>query len=193
MKMNAETCRDRPGRTVFLSGVHGVGKTTLCNAVARQARINTVSSSSLLDEQGGRWAQDGGQDNKTASECICQRLEKLLVAPIFLLVDGHCTLAEGKGNISVVDKEIFRRIRVQGFILLIDDVEVIQKRIFKRDGMSVDRSFIGKLQDAELRYSAVLSIMLGVKREIIDLSVCSFVEAERKIVTFIESINAQYP
>lgn len=186
MKRNAEICCDRPGRTVYLSGVHGVGKTTLCNAVAQQIQVKHVTASSLLDKYAFRYKQYAKSVKGGESEFICQCIEEMLMVVPFLLVDSHCVLVDRQNNIVKVDREIFRRIRVQGIVLLVDTVDRIQERLWQRDGELIECDTINELQDAELEYSGVVANMLGVKRKIIDVSKVDFASMVTEVLSFIK-------
>ncbi len=163
MIANFKSRNNKPGSSIFLSGVHGVGKTTLCEAVAQIVEIKHVISSSLLERNA--LPVPGGE-----SEFICRRIEELLMSTPVLLVDGHFVLSDHQRNIIRVDKEIYRRIRVQGIIVLVDAVERIQERLEKRDGKRVDSGFLTEFQDAELEHSDRVARMLNVERLIIDMS-----------------------
>ena len=163
MKIDVENFRKILGSSIFFSGVKGVGKTTLCNVIAQEIEIQHVTASSLLERNS--LSVVGGE-----SECICRRIEDMLISTPLLLVDGHFVLSDLQRNIVRVDAEIYRRIRVQGIIVLVDAAEKIQERLEKRDGKRVDRGFLAELQNAEIEHSARVARMLNVERLIVDLS-----------------------
>ena len=186
MIANFKSRNNKPGSSIFLSGVHGVGKTTLCNAIAQEIGIKHVISSSFLEQKNE--SVPGGE-----SEFICRRIEELLMSTPVLLVDGHFVLSDHQRNIIRVDKEIYRRIRVQGIIVLVDAVERIQERLENRDGKRVDRGFLKEFQDAELEHSDRVARMLNVERLIIDLSetelACAVSDAQNFIRVFLNDLQ----
>jgi len=178
MKVFTENSCICPGSCIFLSGVNGVGKTTLCNSVAHQLKVTHLTASSLLDRNAVSIA--GGE-----SEFICQRIEEILLSEPFLLVDGHFVLSDSQGKLCLVDTEIYRRIKVIGIIVLIDSVKNIQNRLEKRDTRQVDRLFLKNLQDAELKHSEGVARELNIRRLIIDVSQNDFALRVSEVQRFI--------
>lgn len=178
MKIAAENRCNSLGSSIFLSGANGVGKTALCNAVVQRKKVEHVTASSLLEKNAKSIV--GGE-----SEFICRRIEEMLTSTPFLLVDGHFALFDRRYYLVKVDQEIFRRIRVQGIVVLVDAVESIQERLEKRDGKRVDLVHLKAQQDAELEHSVVVARMLNVDRKIIDVSQGDFAERVNDVLSFI--------
>ena len=65
-----------------------------------------------------------------------------------LILDGHFCLQSSTG-IYDVPVSTFESINISTIFLLTDDIDVIHKRLFSRDGEALDKEMIFNLQEAE--------------------------------------------
>lgn len=153
---------------IFLGGVHGVGKTTVCEQVFTPAGYRCVTASSLIKAYGVRPDQ-----NKRV-----QKVADNQVAPIEqldfekqhhdrLLLDGHYCLNNGQNQIEPIDIEVFGKIRPDTFVLLKDCPNKIAKRLKNRDGKKWDGAFVEQFQEAEEQHAEYISYKLNIPFQII--------------------------
>ena len=118
---------------IFISGVHGVGKSYFCDLVKKKLGIDTFTAKEL---------------KKNGSSFI---------------LDGHFCLLDVDGIIKRIPRETFEEIKPDFIVLLTEKPEVISMRREKRDGIKIDVSEIKKFQDAEIDYAKEIANHLDVE------------------------------
>ncbi|MBY8290996.1 AAA family ATPase [Vibrio fluvialis] len=135
-------------KIIFVSGIHGVGKGTLCKSLKESLNYPTYSCSDLIKlnseyiEMGK--AVSNAEKNQIA---LLTGLEKIKEDVIIL--DGHFCLVGREGQIIELGFETFDAIRPQKIINVTCDVAVVHQRLMDRDGTSLDMSVLQKLQQRE--------------------------------------------
>ena len=122
---------------IFISGVHGVGKSYFCNLVKEATGIACFSASSLISE---RKEHDFPADKRVTD--IDENQTHLLAAVDELrtdhgefLLDGHFCLLNKTGEITRVPIETFTSLKPDAIILLTEKPEIIAERRKERDGV----------------------------------------------------------
>lgn len=154
---------------IFLGGVHGVGKTSMCAGAFERFGLKTISASSIIRSE----REYPSSDSRTAvsnvggnQELLVRGVRRLMAEnPGRYLLDGHFALRTQAGNIEEIDADVFKAIGVNGLICLFDDPAAIAQRLVDRDGVIHDASAISELQSAELRSAETVSrsLQLGLK------------------------------
>lgn len=154
---------------MFLGGVHGVGKTSMCADISEKYDLKVISASAVIRAE----REHPASDSRTAvlnvggnQELLIRGVQRLAAdTPARYLLDGHFALRTLAGNIEEIDVAVFQAIDVSGLICLIDDPAAIAQRLAARDGEVHDVIAISQLQAAELRSaeSASRTLRLGLK------------------------------
>lgn len=150
---------------IFLGGVHGVGKTSMCAGVSEKFGQEVISASAIIRAE----RQHPSSDSRTAvlnvggnQGLLVRGVQRLVTgAPRRYLLDGHFALQTLAGNIEEIDADVFQAIGVSGLICLFDDPIAIAQRLAARDGVVHDAFAISELQSAELRSAEAVSRTLG--------------------------------
>ncbi len=151
---------------IFLGGVHGVGKTSMCAGASQRFGLRVISASAIIREERVR----PSSDSRTAvlnvggnQELLVRGVHRIVADfPERHLLDGHFALRTLAGSIEEIDTDVFRAIGVSGLICLIDDPGAIAQRLAARDGEVHDVIAISQLQAAELRSAKAASRTLGL-------------------------------
>lgn len=137
---------------VFVGGVHGVGKTTICNKIKELWKIEAYSSSQLIKKY-----SDGILDGKKEVKDVLKNQNILLNAielnvskDELVLLDGHFVLLKNDYSFENVPLEIFKNINLAGVIMIFEEAEVILERLKIRDDKIYDIDIINKFQKLEL-------------------------------------------
>ena len=161
-------------RTLFIGGVHGVGKSTACAQVANDLSCLHVRASDLIrQERSNAIAKSGKlvEDVNGNQELLLQGFDRLKSSSTaqWILLDGHYALRDNSTNIQLLPVTIFQGLRLSGLVCLENDPIVIVKRIEARDGSSVSVEEVSELQKAKLEHaeavSKALSLPLSILRE----------------------------
>ena len=122
---------------VFVGGVHGVGKSSLCTECAASMGIASYTASDLIrrynDGDVGLYKEvvsvSGNQDT------LITALRGLPSGPY--LLDGHFVIRSKTAGISLIPVATFESIAPLGIILVTGDPEMAAQRMLERDAKSI--------------------------------------------------------
>ncbi|WP_412464771.1 ATP-binding protein [Flavobacterium mekongense] len=143
---------------IFLGGIHGVGKGTICKEIASKTKLIHITASQIL-----KWEEISELDNKkvenisSTQERLIIGLKKLIQKNENYLLDGHFCLLNSEGIPSRVDEETFRQINPKLLTIVIDNPHEIAKRLSTRDGKIYDFETLNNFQNMEIEYAKYLS------------------------------------
>lgn len=136
---------------IFIAGIHGVGKTTLCHSISKELEINAYSSSDLIRKF------KNIDDNEKIVESINSN-QDILLESIKLnineekdyILDGHFILMDKDYSFKEVPLKTFIDIRLKYIVILYEDIDIIVKRLNDRDGSNYRKEFIEEFQRKEI-------------------------------------------
>ena len=148
---------------VFVGGIHGVGKSTLCKKVSDLGGYKYFTASSLISSYGKKTDKekrvDQIEDNQVA---LLKQLELVRTKDYRVLLDGHFTLINKQGEISPVDSGVFKFMKPDKLVLFKGYPEEIAKRLKERDGKKWDSSFLEKFQEEEEKHAQRVSERINI-------------------------------
>jgi predicted transcriptional regulator/adenylate kinase len=153
------------GRLLFIAGVHGVGKTTLCDRYAVQRGLPHKSASQLIRE-----ANQAAICSKSKAVRNIADNQKLLVNAVQqyreagenLLLDGHFALWDKEHRPQPLDIEVFSQLGIDGIVVVHDTPAKIAQRLKKRDTHGASTAAVGELQRIELLRAVEVAKALGI-------------------------------
>jgi len=157
-------------RTVFIGGVHGVGKTYFCENIVCRFDAAHVTASELI----GRHVKH--QIDKTVPNIeknqliLAEELARYETNCRTILLDGHFCLLNAVSSIQDVPLETFRAISPYAIILLIDNPEAIAERLSNRDSCVHSIELISELQLREIARANLISQSLKVPISTIEVT-----------------------
>jgi adenylate kinase len=133
----------------FISGIHGVGKGTLCRQLNAELGIPIYSCSDLI-KKNSEYIEDGKvvAAAERNQEALIQGLSKIHEER--LLLDGHFCLIGKEQSIIELDDNVFDAIAPVAVINVICEPEIIHERLLKRDGKAISADMLDKLQSKEI-------------------------------------------
>lgn len=143
---------------VFIGGIHGVGKGTICKEISNESGLIHLTASQVL-----KWNEISKSDNKlvdnisTTQERLILGLKNLIEKDKQYLLDGHFCLLNSKGIPSKIEEETFDYINPRIVAIVIDNVEKVVERLEKRDKRKYDSKVLNQLQEMEIEYAKYLS------------------------------------
>lgn len=148
---------------IFVAGIHGVGKTYLCQALAANTGLRHASASQLIREE--RSSQSWGADKLVADiesnqQALTSAVERILQDEAVLVLDGHFVLKTSTG-LEKVPLNVFERLELSAIVLIEADVQVVAERLAERDA----NTSAGDLKEclrSERRAAIHASKILGV-------------------------------
>jgi len=150
---------------IFIGGIHGVGKSTVCDQMCLNKTIDYLSASSLI-----KWAEintDPKNKNVTNIEDTQQRLLRGLNETVQMnrnyLLDGHFCLFNKDSEVSKIPISLFRNIRPALLCLVMGNVAEVKKNIELRDNREYDLNLLTQMQEEEIRQAGFIALDLGIE------------------------------
>ncbi len=155
-------------KTVFVGGVHGVGKTHFCKNIICRFDAAHVTASELI----GRHVKH--QIDKTVSNIgrnqliLAEELARYQTSCRTILLDGHFCLLDATSTIQEVPLETFKAVSPCAIVLLIDNPEAIVERLSNRDSRTHRLKLTSELQSKEIMRAEFVSQSLEIPISIIN-------------------------
>lgn len=153
---------------VLLNGIHGSGKSFLCDKLTTYG-IPIYSASHLIAE----YKNESYTSNKFINHIednqlsLIEMVNKLECDEPYVL-DGHLCLLDGNGEICRINREVIIQLNPKIIITKVSDPNEIFKRLKHRDKQKYNIDFLKSFQYEEIQYAKELSEMLKIKLMTID-------------------------
>ncbi|MBD1214592.1 MAG: AAA family ATPase [Dolichospermum circinale Clear-D4] len=169
---------------IFIGGVHGVGKTTLCKKIESRFNIEHFSASNLIaKEKAEEHLRNKQVDNITENQdFLVTAINKYFKNETWYLLDGHFCLLNKNNEISKIPYSTYEGICPSAIIVLVDQPENIYTRLNLRDSIEHDLSLLRFFQEQEIDYAGYIKDKLNIPYIMCNLS------EEEKIYTFVEDL-----
>jgi len=115
---------------IFISGVHGVGKSYFCNKVKEKLDVDTFSASKLISERkhSGFSRDKLIPDIDDNQQYLLMVVQDLNATGTNYLLDGHFCLLNAEGHVTRIPKDTFIALRPDAIVLLTEKPETIAER-----------------------------------------------------------------
>lgn len=149
---------------IFISGVHGVGKSFFCDLVRERTGIESYSASKLITERkkAGFPASKLIPDIDENQQYLLDAVEELRASGKDFLLDGHFCLLDGNGTVTRISEDTFSTLHPDAIVLLTEDPAIIAERRSSRDGVVAPIEDIRTFQDEEIQYSQEIAGLLKI-------------------------------
>jgi adenylate kinase len=147
---------------VFIGGIHGVGKGTLCEKVCKDLNLHHLSASEVL-----KWEEISEKENKLVKDFsltqnrLITNLHQIVKENERYVIDGHYCLLNKENVPEKIDFDTFRKLNPFAFVIIVDDVQKIKRRLENRDNREYDFELLLRFQELELEYSIELAEQLN--------------------------------
>jgi len=142
--------------TVFVGGIHAVGKTFVLKPICEGLGVRHATASQLIKEQRGleNWTVsrqvDAIDQNQKALVAAVQRLEK---DGERIVLDGHFVLRRSVNVHEIIGIETFSQLMVHGVILLEASVPTIADRLRQRGDVTWSQTEISTFSQKESQHA----------------------------------------
>lgn len=149
---------------IFIGGVHGVGKTTICSELTANYHIPVYSASKIISELKNQNLPSNKliPDVDVNQTLLIEGLKSVRTTEETFILDGHFCLINEKRTITKIAESIFQRIEPNACIVVTDSVDNIAERLKARDHIDYEQSFIKFFQDEEMNHAIFLSNNLNI-------------------------------
>ncbi|MGB1188254.1 MAG: ATP-binding protein [Cycloclasticus pugetii] len=151
-------------KIIFIGGIHGVGKSTLCTKIFDLLGIKSYSASKLIQSVSNlEFPLDKKiQGINKNQDLLITAVEEHVNPNIYCLLDGHFCLLNQNGEVSDIPLTTFTELSPAATIVLTNEPGTIYTQIKDRDGTEMDIKKITAFQDRELEYSKLVSQALNI-------------------------------
>ena len=144
---------------VFVGGIHGVGKSTLCKQLCLDFNFKYLSASELI-----KWTEINEDAKNKKVKDIASTQNRLLNGLLEnvendkrYILDGHFCLLNAEGITSRVPLSLFENINPMLFCLVTGDICQIQKTLEERDQRPYNANLLLSMQTQEIEHANFLS------------------------------------
>lgn len=151
--------------TLFVGGVHAVGKTFVLKPVCEGLGLRHATASQLIKEQRGlaNWTVsrqvEDIDENQRALIAAVRRLEE---GGETVVLDGHFVLRRGVNAHEKIGLETFAQLMIRGVILLEAPSATIADRLLRRGDTTWDQAEIEVFAQSELEQAQAVCRQLGL-------------------------------
>lgn len=140
-------------KLIFITGVHGTGKSTLAKKLSEKFNIHFFTASEIITKASNDMYHKLDYKcvpsiEKNQSILLTELVRMRALYDIFIL-DGHFVLLDHDSIPTPIAVKFISKIAPSLVILITDDPSKIAKRIFNRDGQIYDTLLITKMQNLE--------------------------------------------
>ncbi len=142
-------------RIIFVGGIHGVGKSRFIETASRIIEIPSLSASRLITDQRKSPAaiKKRVQNVEENQDALISAIESHPIDGKKFILDGHFSIFDSSDLIRKIPIETFQKLAPAAVVILLDDVDQIQKRLWLRDKRSFQPDLLNKLQQAEREHA----------------------------------------
>lgn len=136
---------------IFVSGVHGVGKSYFCNLAKEFAGIETYSANALIatKKRSGFTKNKPIPDIDENQQFLLWAVDELRTLCQNFILDGHFCLLNASGKVQRIPYGTFAMLKPDAIVLLTENSEIIASRRRKRDGIEASVESIEYFQREE--------------------------------------------
>ena len=154
---------------IFVGGIHGVGKSTICKKLCNDLVIEYLSASKLISDYNNKLSRNNLDVGKLVNDIgqnqdiLARAVKEYAGQNEIYLLDGHFTLLDSSGNIQSIPLSTFGTLTLAAIVVLTDDPAAIQKKLSSRDGEQFDLKLLEAMQIQELTNAEQVGIKLKIK------------------------------
>lgn len=153
------------GGIIFIGGIHGVGKGTLCKNVTSGLNVIHLTASEVLkwDDFTIESANKRVTDIQVTQDRLICNLKKIILPETTYLLDGHFCLFNNEGIIEKIPDQTFIEINPIKLVLVTENPETICRRLEKRDKKIYDVYLLKQMQEMEKEHALHISKLLSIE------------------------------
>ncbi|SOZ22490.1 conserved hypothetical protein [Cupriavidus taiwanensis] len=177
--------------TIFVGGVHAVGKTFVLKMVCKDLGFRHAMASQLIKEQRGltNWAISRQVDDINENQrLLVAAMKQLGDCEGRLVLDGHFVLRRAINSHVEIDVETFAQLKIRGVVLLEAASATIAERLARRGDTTWQKSEIEAFAQKELEHAQ--SVCRELKLPLVRAHSASEVEFRTKLVGLWDSTRS---
>lgn len=149
---------------IFVAGVYGVGKSTLCDKLSKLLNIPTYSAGDLISEINGEiYGENKAVKNKKANQDILvSAVQKKLREHSKFILAGHFCIFTADNLVDILPENVFSKLSISKILLLESDSATVLQNIRNRDHKNYSSEEISRLIEAEKRQAEKIALSQNI-------------------------------
>lgn len=150
-------------KIIFIGGIHGSGKGTICKQISKEFEIPHFSCSELL-----KWEEISSRSNKIVDDFevtqnrLLNGIRSNITPEKLTLLDGHFCLLNREGIPEKIEEQTFIDINPILIAIVTEDVNTIHERLENRDGNRYNLKILEKMQQIEYSQAKIVSNLMTI-------------------------------
>lgn len=176
--------------TIFVAGIHGVGKTYLAKPAASLLGLKYATASQLIREERGHASWDSSkrvdevQDNQAA---LIAAVARLKAEGQSLILDGHLVLRTAVEQHERLPHSVFRDLGCSTIILITSPTSLVLDRLAARGDSSWSKAEVASFESEESEHANAVAKSLEIP--LVKLDQPSAVEFESALVQALDRLS----
>jgi predicted transcriptional regulator/adenylate kinase len=157
--------QEKAGTILFVAGVHGVGKSSMCEAYAKKFGALYKSASQLIREAKAEAVATNSkavQDIDGNQQLLIQAVSKIRAKGKNLLLDGHFAILNAEHQPTPLSTDVFANLYIDSIVAIYDEPSLISSRMVNRDGDAMSEAEVDSLQTLEISRAEQVSDELKI-------------------------------
>lgn len=150
------------GSTIFIAGVYGTGKSTLCSTLSERLHIPAFSAGDLISAMNGEQygANKAVADKNNNQVLLAERVRELNYENGQIILAGHFCIFNADNGVEVLPESVYSALDITRIVLLEADIQSIIANLRQRDGKNYSEKSISTLIKKEREQSERISKQL---------------------------------
>lgn len=155
----------------FLTGIYGVGKSTLAAKLSKKTNLNEYSASELIIKRNNeKYDQNKSVQNSINNQILLiEETNKLLEKNERIIISGHFCIFDKNLSVNILPTIFFDTVNIRQIILLKANTIRILANLKQRDNKNYTESTIKTLQDEEIKQATIVSLKKQIPFVIYDM------------------------
>lgn len=151
--------------TIFIAGIHGVGKTYLAKPAAERLSLVYATASQLIREERGSITWDKNKQVDEVAEnqaALIRAINRIKDNGNTLMLDGHLVLRKSVNKHERLPETVFRDLVCRAIILLTCPTQVVKERLTERGDTSWNAQELEDFAKAESEHAKAVAGALQI-------------------------------
>lgn len=151
--------------TIFIVGIHGVGKTYLAKPAAERLSLVYATASQLIREERGSIAWDKKKQVNEVAEnqaALIRAVNRIRDNAKTLVLDGHLVLRKSINQHERLLETVFRDLSCEAIILLTCPTQVVKSRLIDRGDSSWSMQELEEFSRSESEHAKAIAGALEI-------------------------------
>lgn len=146
-------------KTIFIAGVYGTGKSTMCSTLSARLHIPAFSAGDLISEVNGeKYGVNKAVTDKDNNQILlAKRVRELNRENERIILAGHFCIFNADNRVEVLPESVYSALNITRIVLLESDVQTIIVNLHRRDGKNYSEKSVSALIEKEREQSKRIS------------------------------------